>query len=239
MSKLSQAALLISAMQKRAAEIAATYTAGQLESPSRIVPEAFAGVASDGRPLKTLMVGASVAASRGNDPEAWLMMIGKTQIADVSRAVVRTGMAVEDAMATRIANLPCCPRCAQLAGRVYHWGSGFSRHPGCDCTLEPKPGTATLDLEQHEIPLDQIRGLSKADREAVELGADLGSVVNAHRGMYTTETHGRKVKATLDSTMRRTSKYPDGVRLRPESILAHAKDQEDAVRLLTKYGYIR
>lgn len=264
--KLKRAALVLTAAQVQAARLAEAFTVSQIgPAEASLVPEAFAGMASDGRPLDTLMVGAAVAANRvsgGEFPllthtslgerqaamdraaEAWLRLVSVSQVADAARAALRSSMAVRDASGLRVANLPCCPRCAALAGRVYHWSAGFQRHPGCDCTLKPIPGRESV-AEDDEIPLDQIRGLSAADRKAVEMGADLQSVVNAQRGMYTADTYGRRVKATFDSTMHRDSKFsrranPNSPRLRPESILEAADgDPEVAMRLLRRFGYIK
>lgn len=246
--KLTTAAALMAVGQARAATLADSYVVASLGgADATIVPDAFAGVASDGRPLNSLLVGAAIAANTAKgDPDdaarAWLEMAAATQVADVGRVAMRAGMAVRDAGGVRIASTPCCGRCAVLHGRHYSWRAGFQRHPRCDCGYQLVTGS---DWEApDEIPLDQIRGLSQADRKAIELGADRSRVINAHRGMYTTEIYGQRVKATFDSTARRSSAFPardnpNTVRLRPESILQHATDHEDAIRLLTKYGYIR
>ena len=121
-----------------------------------------------------------------------------------------------------------------LNGRHYHWKAGFPRHPGCDCTY-------AIDGRTVE-PIDpsSIRGLSQADRWAVDRGADLSAVVNAQRGMYTTEQYGQTSKATRDSTKHRDSAFPSSkIRLRPESILDIAGDSEEAIGLLRDYGYIK
>lgn len=95
--------------------------------------------------------------------------------------------------------------------------------------------------------------LSAADAQAVRDGADLQEIVNAKRGggrrplgmtnAVTAEIFGRTVKATLEGTTRRAAwrrKHPDlPIRLRPESIYEHAKDRDDAIRLLRLYGYIK
>lgn len=245
-----QAALIVAAGQTRAAELATPYLAEVVGGGEQLVASAFGRTASDGRPLTGLMRGAAFAAPmKAAEAEvqraaiAWLLMVAQTQVADAGRAALRTGMAVRDAGGVRIAASPCCPRCAVLHGRYYPWKADFLRHPRCGCTFEPvRRGEAVPDVG--DVPLDQITGLSKADREAIELGADRNRVINAHRGMYTATVHGEKVKATLDSTRARTSAFPARVnprtvRLRPESILAHAKDSEDAIRLLHRYGYIR
>ena len=250
--KLKRAALVLTAAQVQAARLAEAFTVSQIgPAEASLVPEAFAGMASDGRPLDTLLVGAAVAANAKADvrgaqraAEAWLRLVAVSQVADAARGALRSSMAVRDASGLRVANLPCCPRCAALAGRVYHWSAGFQRHPGCDCTLKPIPGRESV-AEDDEIPLDQIRGLSAADRKAVEMGADLQDVVNAQRGMYTADTYGRRVKATFDSTMHRDAKFPrrtnpNSPRLRPESILEAADgDPEVAIRLLRRFGYIK
>lgn len=95
--------------------------------------------------------------------------------------------------------------------------------------------------------------LSAADTQAIRDGADIQEIVNARRGggrrpagmtnAISAEIFGRTVKATLEGTTRRAEwrrKHPKlPIRLRPESIYEHAKDRDDAIRLLRLYGYIR
>ena len=60
--KLTVAAALIAVGQARAATLADSYVVASLGgADATIVPDAFAGVASDGRPLNSLLVGAAVA----------------------------------------------------------------------------------------------------------------------------------------------------------------------------------
>lgn len=94
--------------------------------------------------------------------------------------------------------------------------------------------------------------LSIADAQAITDGADITAVVNAKRGggrrpkgmtnTITAEIFGRTVKATLEGTTKRAEwrrKHPGlPIRLRPESIYEHAKDRDDAIRLLRLYGYL-
>ena len=235
-----QSAVIVAAAQARAAALAEPYLLEVVGAGERIIPSAFARTAADGRPLGTLMRHAAFAAPRKAAEDVaeeharlWLSLVTRTQVADAGRSALRAGMAVRNASGVRIAHTPCCPRCAILHGRYYPWKADFLRHPNCGCTYEVvADGAAVPGVD--EIPLDQIRGLSKADRDAIELGADRVKVINAHRGMYTTTIHGKTVKATHEST--RGLRAP---RLRPESILANAKDQADAVRLLRRFGYIR
>ena len=159
----------------------------------------------------------------------------------------------------RVLDPPSCDRCTILAGRIYRDLEGFRRHPKCDCQHWPvtswaeaeAAGLITDPMEAFDRGL--VTGLSKADERAIRDGADIQEVVNAKRGggrrplgmtnAVTREVFGRTVKATLEGTTRRAEwrrKHPKlPIRLRPESIYEHAKDREDAIRLLKLYGYIK
>lgn len=149
----------------------------------------------------------------------------------------------------RMLNPPSCARCAILAGRIYRDLEAFQRHPLCDCVMVPvQDWESAHDAGLVTSPEDafkagQIRGLSEADARAIADGADIGQVVNAHRGMYTADLFGRRAKATTMGTTKRSAWRKANptrlVRLRPEAIYRFATDSEDAVRLLRLYGYIR
>lgn len=154
---------------------------------------------------------------------------------------------------------PSCDRCTILAGRIYRDLDGFARHPRCDCQHWPVSSWAEAEAAglitdpQVAFERGQVRGLSQADTQAIRDGADIQEVVNAKRGggrrpqgmtnAVTAEVFGRTVKATLEGTTKRAEwrrKHPDlPIRLRPESIYEHAKDREDALRLLRLYGYLK
>lgn len=127
----------------------------------------------------------------------------------------------------RSLNLPSCSRCAVLAGRVYRYSTGFQRHPRCDCLM-----TMTTEAIGKDLVLDptdairdgKIRGLSKADQEALELGADLGQVVNV-----------RRKQAGLSIG---TSVIERGGRLTPQGIQRLASTREEAINLLRANRYI-
>lgn len=153
---------------------------------------------------------------------------------------------------------PSCDRCTVLAGRIYRDLDGFARHPGCDCQHWPVKNWAEAERlglatdAQTAFDRGEVRGLSKADEQAIGDGADIQAVVNAKRGggrrpqgmtnAVTVEIFGRTVKATLEGTTRRAmwrKAHPDlPIRLRPESIYEHAKDRDDVLRLLKLYGYL-
>jgi hypothetical protein len=158
----------------------------------------------------------------------------------------------------RMLNLPSCARCVVLAGQFYRWNQGFLRHPECDCRHIPATENVAGDLRTNAlfaIASGKVRGMSKADTKAIlEDGADPAQVINAHRGMQTAQVYGRKLKFTTEGVTKRglagkrlgefaktkgsryqRSKVP---RLMPESIYRIAKDRDDAIRLLKRFGYI-
>ncbi len=159
----------------------------------------------------------------------------------------------------RVLDLPSCDRCVVLAGRIYRDNEGFARHPRCDCQHWPVESWAAAEaaglVTDPQVAFDrgQVRGLSRADTQAIRDGADIQEIVNAKRGggtrprgmtnAITAEVFGRTVKATTEGTTRRATwrkAHPNlPIRLRPESIYEHAKDRDDALRLLRLYGYIK
>lgn len=162
-----------------------------------------------------------------------------------------------DARWVRVLNLPSCKRCVPLAGRIYRSSEAFDRHIGCDCEhwpvgSEQEARDAGLVLDAREaFDRGQITGLSKADTRAIRDGADIATVVNASGGggrrigitnAVTVELFGQVVKATTYGTTKRAAwrkAHPNlPVRLRPQSIYEHARDREDALRLLRLYGYL-
>lgn len=248
---LPRALVVLTAAQTLAASAADGYVDSTLTggTESRLLPQAFAGVASDGRPLVTLLqqpvftalhqIGAGVTPGRGMASGGFLLdAIGRTQVADAGRVAVGTAIAAHP-RATGYARLvvgKTCSRCLILAGRIYRWNTGFARHPRCDCRHAPLSGPAPDGLitnpRAHFDSLDRTQQnalLGEAGAEAVRNGADMARVVNARRGMqtaadgrlYTTEAAGRRP------------------RLMPEQIMREAKgDRAETVRLLRLHGYL-
>lgn len=143
------------------------------------------GVASDGRPLDTLVGTAST--------DFAFDQIVATQLADVARmAAGITGMSSRGSVGyVRMLNPPSCSRCAVLAGKWYRWNEGFQRHPLCDCRHVPA-GDEHLARAEGLIddPDEYFHSLSKADQDAmftkagaqaIRDGADINQVVNARR----------------------------------------------------------
>jgi hypothetical protein len=268
----SRLAVLLAAAQMSAARSSAEYVSAALESlgvevepQAAVVTSAFVGVASDGRPLDTLLYGAVTTAKRAvarglpaEDAHAaggrWLDMVVQTQVADAERAATGVQIAVRPGVGwVRMVNVPSCARCVVLAGRFYRWNRGFQRHPSCDCRHIPATEAVADDVRidpRRMISAGNVTGLSEADRRAiVEDGADVFQVVNARRGMQTASTFGRRLKVTNEGVTRRGAAgrrlaeqggtYQRTPRLRPEAIYQLAGDNRtEAIRLLRRFGYL-
>jgi hypothetical protein len=209
--------------------------------------ESLAGSAGDGRSLVSLLdeprIQAKTLIGQGlGAQQAWdrarssLRLMSITAVQDAGRAGDSIALVAHPAATgyVRMLSLPSCARCTILAGKFYRWNSGFQRHPRCDCRHVPSTENVAGDLRtspRKAIESGQVTGLSRAERQAVVDGADPSQVVNAHRGMQTADVFGRRVKTT-------TAGAKGKVRLRPEAIYQIAKDREDALRLLRRFGYL-
>jgi hypothetical protein len=175
-------------------------------------PRAFAGLAADGRDLRTLLAVAPITVklrTAAGAPRQEAMRAGMAALlrAGVNEAQQAGHNAEFAAIVTqpgfeyhvRILTPPTCGRCAILAGRVYRWSDGFARHPGCDCQMVPT--TVALDAEQiTRDPKAYFDSLSKAEQakfagseggaSAIRAGANPAQVVNvyAKRNRATTLT---------------------------------------------------
>lgn len=194
-------------------------------------PRAFAGIASDGRPLDSLLEGAKIRAKASNSLAAggsWLDMAVHTQVADAGRSAAAVSIAAHPGVGwVRMVNPPCCGPCAVLAGREYRYNQGFQRHPRCDCVHVP---TTLANPGSHlgvDPTLDQITDLTEGERKALLEGADLSRVINARRG-------GGVGKMTTTELAKRGR-----ARLTPDGIFAKAgNDRAEVLRLLESQGYI-
>lgn len=110
----------------------------------RVDATALAGVASDGRPLDSLLTspafGVLSAIGKGATQAralagglASLDMIVRTQVADAGRAADQVAMAARPAVTgyVRVVVGKTCAQCVILAGRRYAYNAGFLRHPRC------------------------------------------------------------------------------------------------------------
>lgn len=194
-------------------------------SDYEVNPRAFAGMTDQGNPLESLLYGAVVHAKaapvdslRKRLDAGWgfLSQAAATQISDAGRGAARAAITVRDGVKfVRVVNPPCCKRCAVLAGREYRYSEGFQRHPGCDCTMLPT-AVASPAAPGRTVELDQIKDLTKKEREAIEAGADFNLVINT-----SARSKGRDLReARLDRLIR------------------SARSREQAVNLLKRDGYV-
>lgn len=230
-------ARIVSRAQLAAARNGAGYVGPTLDALGQSVkPEAlvrvtaFVGTASDGRPLGSLLDGAKVVAKQSQSLEVggqWLEMVTHTQVADAARQSASVDMFTRPGVGyVRAVNPPCCQRCAVLAGRFYKVES-FLRHPQCDCFMIPSTVAQPGGFGQSVEP-DQIKDLTKAQRKAIDDGADMNRVINSHRagkrskdGMTTTELAKRGQR-----------------RLTPEAIYRVSASRDEALKRLRDNGYI-
>lgn len=124
---------------------------GVVDDPAALVnATAYAGIASDGRSLDTLLdtptahvadqlaAGAAPAAAAQTGQGA-LERIVATQVADAGRAAVAAAITARPRVSgyVRMLNPPSCARCAVQAGKWFRYNQGFQRHPHCDCRHIP------------------------------------------------------------------------------------------------------
>lgn len=220
-----------------------------------LVPEAFAGYMPDGRELdmikfavanrvrEQLAVGVAPAQAWKNGGKL-LATIVQTGLIDTQRmAKAVAGLARPRTLYVRMANLPCCARCAILAGKKGFWSKPFKRHPGCDCTQVPVEAGKDIEFAGPHFDVDayfnslskdqQDVYFTKAGAEAIRQGADYVEVVNSLQGM-TGVGDGVKPFTTYGA--------PRGGwrRLSVPEIMRRAGGDEDRMReLLLQYQYLK
>ena len=228
-------ALMVSAGQVGAALLAEEYVAGtDVAAAGAVNPRAFGGVASDGRSLETLLYSTVVHAREASPKlaeqmaagERWLELLVKTQVADAGRAAVGVAITARPTLGYyRHVSPPCCQRCAVLAGKWLKWSEGFQRHPKCDCVHVPAGKGNPPEGYVHEVPPDQIRDLTQAQRDAISEGSNVNRVINAYRSGHPGQH--------LDSILQAKNG-----RLTPDGIYRLSSSREQAVELLKKHGYL-
>lgn len=251
--------MAVVAMYQRAAAMDAALSVGQMLEEQgitaplegRVNTDRLGGVASDGRPLGSLLEQAQ--------DDAGFALIVATQLQDAAR--VAAGLAITGRPRVtgyvRMLNPPSCARCALLAGKWFGWNTGFARHPLCDCRHIPASENAT-DLRtdpRKAFEAGQIKGLTQAETKALTDGANYGQVINARRSIYmdpagrtwTREGVTRRGLAGVrmgawENGVRRTGDRVTsarGPRPTPETIYrAFADDREGAIRSLHRFGYL-
>lgn len=150
-------------------------------------------------------------------------------IQDAGRTAASVDMATRPAVTGYVRSLraPSCSRCAILAGRVYRYSTGFQRHPRCDCLMTPTNEASGKDLVTDPTDLlakGQITGLSRADRQALNDGADLGRVMNVR---------SKKAGLSVGSSVTTRAGRPT-----PAGIYQMTSTKAEALTLLRRHGYV-
>lgn len=250
---------------------------GWQDSPIGMLnPDAFAGYMPDGDPLEIIpravakRVRERLALYEEPTPQeyrqAWeagghlLATITQTALIDTQRmAKAVAGLMRPKTLYVRMANPPCCARCAILAGKRGYWDKPFLRHPGCDCTQVAVPDDGSIHFEGSGFDVqaywdslsaaDQDKVFTKSGAAAIRAGADINQVVNSRLGISAAGQSFTTMGTTSRSkTMRYYYGRPKGSvkgmprvqRLSvPEIISRTQGDQQHRVELLYKHGYIR
>lgn len=260
----------LSASQLAVAALSEPYLKAMVRSVApagALQPMAFAGVASDGRPLASLLRSPAVKAltgiAQGMAVDAamrlasrQLGMIVGTQVQDAGRVADGVGVATRDGVGyVRELRTPSCSRCVVLAGQWYRWSAGFQRHPRCDCTHRPVPGkddAPKFDGRAYFKALsaaEQDRTFTADGARAIRDGADIGQVVNARRGMEAAGTMEGTTKRGFAGQRAASSgaKFASSgisrytrtpIRLMPEQIYAMSSSRAGAVTALKAQGFI-
>lgn len=218
----------------------------------RVNTDRLSGIASDGRPLGSLL-------EQAQDEQTFALIIA-TQLQDAAR--IAAGISITGRPKVfgyvRMLNPPSCARCVILAGKWFGWNSGFARHPLCDCrhipTSEDRAGDLRTDPKL-AFEAGQVRGLTQAETKALQDGADMAQVVNARRSIYMdpagrTWTRegvtrrglaGQRMGAREDGVRRAGDRITSakGPRPTPETIYqAFGDDREGAIRALRRFAYL-
>lgn len=255
---------------------------GAPERAGSIRPSAFAGLAADGRSLDSLLYLSVITTKQGiggglSAQDAMMrglrqaLTLAGSEVTQAGRGAVGASMAAKRTIQgyVRVVNPPACSRCIILAGKEYGWNKGFQRHPRCDCVHLPTTLIARNQGRGYINPDSYFNTLSRAEQDriftaagarAIREGADIGQVVNARRGMYTTTTYGRTLRATREGTTTRGFYYrqerardiargrvPANIgrqyrlmspRLLPEQIFELAGSRDEAIAMLRRFGYL-
>lgn len=218
---------LTSAGQARAVRGSGDYVSralGEIDAErdpeASVDPSQLVGVASDGRPLDSLLYGSVISAkaaiAKADEVDdhvvrdAWskgrtaLEQRVLTQIADAERSSTMLEISVRPGVGyTRLVRAGGCSRCTILAGRFYRWSDGFLRHPRCMCRHIPTTESASADLISDprdafwELPIAwQDKIYTRAGADAIREGADMAQVVNVRRGNSGLQTGAGEITTT-------------------------------------------
>ncbi|NKT05179.1 hypothetical protein GS485_11120 [Rhodococcus hoagii] len=256
--------------QQQAVNGADAYVAAALEETGVPVlpdvqarPAALVGVASDGRPLDSLLYGpvitAKAAVAEGASPAAaWrsgvqpMALRMKTLLADTARTAAGLSITARPRVGyVRMLVGRSCSRCALLAGRYYPYSAGFLRHPQCNCrhipAREDTAGDLRTDPQKFFTSLSEVeqdKVFTKAGAQAIRDGADVGQVVNARRGAHGLDVAGSSLLqrglATRDVYGRQLNTTTEGMTKRGvagQAAIARGRSVRTTPRLMPEAVY--
>lgn len=258
---------LLETAQRRAAFEGSAYSAATLAQQDDYTPpdafvdvDGFAGYASDGRSLDTLLYQPAARSQTliagGMNPDlalesglGALSRILSTQVADAGRAAGGVDVAAREGVGyVRMVRPGACSRCSILAGKWFRWNTGFRRHPRCSCVHVANRAGSTAGAVSEGLvkdPYEAFKGLPKAEQDriygeanakAIRDGADINQVVNSRRGMSTNgnfTTEGTTMRGNAAKNLK-----PGQRRMTPELIYSQTNSRAEALELLEYHGYV-
>jgi len=164
---------------------------GQRSVPvAQVVPAAFAGKAPGGGLLSNMLYGAVIqartvaatsTAQRLQAGRNWLDAAVQTTVMDASRDASAAAITARPSVQwVRVVDVPCCQRCAVLAGKVFRYETQFERHPNCGCQTLPQT-VANPDASGIIIGPDDVRDLTSKQRQMIDDGHDFNKVINDYQ----------------------------------------------------------
>lgn len=208
---------LTAAAQLGAARTGATFVPEALAQQGQKVsavaevdPRGLVGVASDGRPLESLLYGAvararkieaSTTIQRLESGGKWLEQIVQTQISDAARDAAKIAIVARPGVKwVRMVNPPCCQRCAVLTSDAVLYSRPFERHPGCDCSMIPTT-VANPDWAGDKLTAADVTDLTQKQKDALADGANFHATINDYqrkRGDYSGYLPPTRVDKVID-----------------------------------------
>lgn len=264
---VDQLAALVTAAQRRAATLGASYTAAALaEQGEWVAPDAFvdtdqlAGWAPDGRTLQGLLRSPAVTANtmlgQGASPVQALATAGQglsmiltTVVADTSRQAAMVDIAGRDQVGyLRMASPGCCARCAILTGRFYRWNQGFLRHPRCGCVHVPSTSRSVHAAQAEGFvtdPYEYFRSLPEKEQDRIFTAAGARAVrEGADLSRVVNARRGMSTNGVFTTEgmgrrgFARQQLGPRQRRLTPEGLARMHPNRDDYLRALRQHGYL-
>ncbi len=239
----------VSRGQRDAAGDAAAYVPAVLAESGQadvqiaeVIPDAFSGVAEDGRPLSSLMyqpVIASKVAVKNGHSTAQALKIGRGTLDRIVMSEINAAGSWSSQAAitsrpnvtgyVRMISPGACKDCVILAGKWYRWNAGFERHKYCMCRHIPAAENISGDVMTD--PYAYFNSLSKAEQDAL-LGEVGAQTVRDGGDIY------RVVNIQNRGLAGKAGKFNTPTKMTPEQIYGQGLTREQTIQALREHGYI-